>query len=275
MTGEGLRARAANNMNQGVEQVDDERVAELIEQLRQRTVELEEANCELRHVSHYRSLFLARMSHELRTPLTSIMGFTEILLDQEQLTEPQRRFCQKIQNSGMQLLTSLNQLVDLSRLEVGAGEVVLHEFSLPDTVREACAALERSAQKQEITVEYDLAPELTTIVSDKGRLRQILYTFQSWAVSRSKAGQCVKTFVEIDGPCLRVQIDDEGDPVKDLQRVFDPEDTPRAGRTDLNELGIVIGRRLIEVMKGTVTLQNRESGGLRTLIEIPAGLPKT
>jgi len=262
-------------MEPGVEQVEDERVAGLIEQLRQRTIELEEANCELRHVSHYRSLFLARMSHELRTPLTSIMGFTEILLDQEKLTEPQRRFCQKIQNSGMQLLTSLNQLVDLSRLEVGAGELVLQEFSLPDTLREACAALERSAQKQEISIECDLAPELTSIVSDKGRLRQILYTFLAWAVSRSKAGQRVKTFVEITGPCLRVQIDDEGDAVKDLQRVFDPEDTPRAGRTDLNELGIVIGRRLIEVMKGTVTLQNRESGGLRTLIEIPAGQPRT
>ena len=57
------------------------------------------------------------MSHELRTPLTSILGFAEIMLDQEKLTEAQQRFCQKIQNSGMQLLASLNQLVDLSRLE--------------------------------------------------------------------------------------------------------------------------------------------------------------
>src|SRR2546429_9564008 len=98
------------------------KVEHLIDQLRERSAALEEANRELRHVSHYRSLFLARMSHELRTPLTSIMGFTEILLDQEKLTEPQRRFCQKIQNSGMQLLTSLNQLVDLSRLEVAPAE---------------------------------------------------------------------------------------------------------------------------------------------------------
>lgn len=268
------RARAANNKRGGGAQVDDERIAGLIEQLKQRTVALEEANRELRHVSHYRSLFLARMSHELRTPLTSIMGFTEILLDQEELTEPQRRFCQKIQNSGTQLLTSLNQLVDLSRLEVGPAELFLQEFSLPETLREACAAVDRSAQKQEVSLEYELAPELTTIVSDRGRLRQILYTFLAWAVSRSKAGQCVRTFVEVDGPFLRVQIDDEGEPVRDLLRVFDPEETPRAGRTDLNELGIIIGRRLLEVMKGTVTLQNRQSGGLRTSIQLPAGQPK-
>ena len=59
-----------------------------------------------------------------------------------------------------------------------------------------------------------------------------------------------------------------------MSRVFDPEDSPRAGKTDLNELGIIIGQRLLEVMKGTVTLENRESGGLRTLIQLPAAQPK-
>ena len=70
------------------------------------------------------------MSHELRTPLTSILGFTEILLDQEELTDTQRRFCQKVQDSGFQLQASLNQLVDLSRIEAGQTEVFLQEFSL-------------------------------------------------------------------------------------------------------------------------------------------------
>jgi signal transduction histidine kinase len=264
-----------NNERDGVEQVDDERVAHLIEQLKVRTVELEEANRELRHVSHYRSLFLARMSHELRTPLTSILGFAEIMLDQEKLTEAQQRFCQKIQNSGMQLLTSLNQLVDLSRLEVGPGELFLQEFSLPETLRETCAAVARQAQKRDVRIECNPAPEVTTIVSDQGRLRQALYTFFAWAVSRSREGQCVTVYAELlDGPFLRVRIDDEGEPIKDMLRVFDPAETPRAGKTDLNELGIIVGRRLLEVMKGTVTLENRESTGLRTLIELPAGPPK-
>jgi len=263
-----------NNERNGVEQVDDERVAHLIEQLKVRTVELEEANRELRHVSHYRSLFLARMSHELRTPLTSILGFAEIMLDQEKLTEAQQRFCQKIQNSGMQLLTSLNQLVDLSRLEVGPGELFLQEFSLPETLRETCAAVARQAQKRDVRIECNPAPEVTTIVSDEGRLRQALYTFFAWAVSRSREGQCVNVYAELLDGFLRVRIDDEGEPIKDMLRVFDPAETPRAGKTDLNELGIIVGRRLLEVMKGTVTLENRESTGLRTLIELPAGPPK-
>jgi signal transduction histidine kinase len=253
---------------------DDERVAHLIEQLKQRKSELEEANRELRHVSHYRSLFLARMSHELRTPLTSILGFTEILLDQEKLTEAQRRFCQKIQNSGLQLLTSLNQLVDMSRLEVGPAELFLHEFSLRDTVRDVCAAVERYAQKNEVSLEWEVAPEISSIVSDQGRLRQVLYTFLAWAVSRSSEGNLVRVCLELNGSYLSIKMEDQGEPVEDIAIVFDPEETPRAGKTDLNELGIIIGRRLLEVMKGSVSLQERETGGLRTLIQLPVGPPK-
>jgi K+-sensing histidine kinase KdpD len=78
----------------------------------------------------------------------------------------------------------------------------------------------------------------------------------------------------LDGSSLQVQIADEGEPIKDMTRVFDPVDTPRAGRTDLNELGIIVGRRLLELMKGTVTLENRDSKGLRTVIEVPASSPK-
>ena len=69
----------------GLSQGGDNQVEHLIEQLKLRTGELEEANRELRRISHYRSLFLARMSHELRTPLTSLLGFSEILIDHEQL----------------------------------------------------------------------------------------------------------------------------------------------------------------------------------------------
>ncbi|HEV2830162.1 MAG TPA: HAMP domain-containing sensor histidine kinase [Pyrinomonadaceae bacterium] len=275
MTAKVVADRSRNNKKSEVEHGDDTRVADLIEQLQVRTVELEEANRELRHVSHYRSLFLARMSHELRTPLTSILGFTEIMLDQEKLTEPQQRFCQKIQNSGMQLLTSLNQLVDLSRLEVAPAELFLQEFSFPEVLRETCAAVARQAQKRDVKIECNLGPEVSNIVSDKGRLRQVLYTFLAWAVSRSPEGQGINVEAELsDLHSLQVKIEDQGDPISNMSRVFDPEDMPRAGKTDLNELGIIIGRRLLELMKGTVTLENCQSAGLRTVLELPAGPPK-
>ena len=103
-------------------------------------------------MAHYRSLFLARMSHELRTPLTSILGFAEIMLDHETLTDAQRRFCEKIQASGLQLQTRLTQLVDLSRLEAGQAELFLHEFSLREVLRESCAAVARLAEKRDVEI---------------------------------------------------------------------------------------------------------------------------
>jgi len=257
-----------------VEEITNERVVGLIDELRERSSELEEANRELRRVSHYRSLFLARMSHELRTPLTSILGFSEILLDQEQLTENQRRFCQKIQDSGLQLQARLNQLVDLSRIEAGQTELFLQEFSLRETLRDSCAAVARLAQKQQVKLEYELAPEISTVVSDQGKLRQILYNFISWAVSRSPADEMVKVVVGLEEPgMLWIQISDQGGPLEDTSQVFDPEDTS-SREANINELGIIIGRRLIELMAGGLALRNSDSSGLEVTIRLPAGPPK-
>ena len=246
-------------------------VAHLIEELKRRTAELEAANRELRRVSHYRSLFLGRMSHELRTPLTSILGFCEILLDHEPLSESQRRFCQKIQDSGMQLQTSLDQLVDLSRMEAGRTELFLQEFSLSETLRDSCAAVARFAHKHQVRIEYDLAPNLTTIVSDQGRFRQILYNFLAWCVSRSASGQRVSMQGKLVEP-LRLQIcfADEGQHIADLARFFDPADKACAGdMPNLEELGVIISRKLLDMLGGSVIVENREPSGLLTTIELP------
>ena len=243
----------------------------LIAELTKRTTELEEANRELRRVSHYRSLFLARMSHELRTPLTSILGFTEILLDQEELTDTQRRFCQKVQDSGLQLQASLNQLVDLSRIEAGHTEVFFQEFSIRETLRESCAAAARMAQKQQVKIEYELAPEITTIVTDQGKLRQTLFNFIAWAVSRSPAGESVR--INIDGDAdgmLLFKVIDNGETRADLANVFDPEHGSQNHETNINELGIIIGRKLLELINGRVTLENLVPRGLQATIQIPA-----
>lgn len=253
--------------------VDDsqQRVELLIRELRKRTAELEEANRELRRVSHYRSLFLARMSHELRTPLTSILGFSEILLDQEELTDTQRRFCQKVQDSGFQLQASLNQLVDLSRIEAGQTEVFLQEFSLRETLRESCAAAARMAQKQQVKIEYEVAPDITTIVTDQGKLRQTLFNFIAWAVSRSPAGESVKVTIDIDEHgMLSIKVIDNGEARADTASVFDPEDGSAGKEPNINELGIIIGRKLLELIGGEVSLENRVPHGLAATIHIPA-----
>ena len=250
---------------------DEHTVEALIGELRQRTEELEQANRELRRVSHYRSLFLARMSHELRTPLTSILGFSEILLDQEQLTDTQRRFCQKVQDSGLQLQASLNQLVDLSRIEAGQTEVFFQEFSLRETLRESFTAVARMAQKQQVKIENELGPEISTIVSDQGKLRQILFNFIAWAVSRSPADDAVKVTVGVDGAAhIMITISDHGEPVSEIEHAFDPPEANSFREANINELGLIIGRRLLDLIDGTVVLQNRDPVGLEMAIRLPA-----
>jgi signal transduction histidine kinase len=215
------------------------------------------------------------MSHELRTPLTAILGFSEILLDQEELTETQRRFCQKVQDSGFQLQASLNQLVDLSRIEAGQTEVFLQEFPLRETLRESVAAAARMAQKQQVKIDYDVAPEITTVVSDQGKLRQVIFNFIAWAVSRSPAGETVQIFITMkDQSNLDICVKDNGEPPRDTSEVFDPEHSSTAHEPNINELGIIIGRKLLEMMGGSVALENRVPRGLESRITIPARPPK-
>jgi signal transduction histidine kinase len=248
------------------------RIETLVEELRRRTAELEGANRELQRVGRYRSLFLARMSHELRTPLTSILGFAEILIDQEDLTETQRRFCGKIQSSGFQLQSSLNQLVDLSRLEAGQTELFLHEFSLRETLRESCAAVLRLAQKQDVKLDCTTAAEVGGIVSDEGKLRQVLYNFLAFAIGRSPSGGAVQVnVVNAEGERLRIEITDEGEPLQDAANLFEPVDidAPNERGTNMNELGLVIAHRLLEVLGGSVTLHDLKPTGLSVHLNLP------
>ncbi|HKG13788.1 MAG TPA: GAF domain-containing sensor histidine kinase [Pyrinomonadaceae bacterium] len=253
--------------------VQRRRIESLVEELRSRTAELEGANRELQRVGRYRSLFLERMSHELRTPLTSILGFAEIMLDQEDLTETQRRFCGKIQSSGFQLQASLNQLVDLSRLEAGKTELFLHEFSLRETLRESCAAVSRLAQKQDVKLECVTDASVAGIVSDEGKLRQVLYNFLAFAIGRSPAGGNVRVQASSkEGACVRVKIIDEGAPLEDPARLFEPVDidAPNEKGTNMNELGLVIAHRLLGVLGGEVALHDLEPAGLSIHLNLPA-----
>ncbi len=257
-------AASENSKNSG------EQVQLLIGELRQRSEELERANRELRRISHYRSLFLARMSHELRTPLTAILGFTEILLDQERLTDTQHRFCQKVQNSALQLQASLNQLVDLSRLESGTTEIFLQEFSFRETLRESCVAAARLAQKQQVKVEYELAPEITTVVSDQGKLRQVIYNFAAWSIGRSPAGAPVRILAGLNGWRLWIRICDQGELLKPTDHVFDTDGGSSGPEPNMNELGVIIARRFLELLDGSVAFTNLDQQGVEISIDLPA-----
>jgi signal transduction histidine kinase len=267
--GNARRAEALRDQNQRIEQ--------LVDELKRQSYAFEEANRELRRVAHYRSLFLARMSHELRTPLTSMLGFAEIMLDHETLTDAQRRFCEKIQASGLILQTRLTQLVDLSRLEAGQSELFLHEFSLREVLRESCAAVERLAEKRRVRIACEPKPGLPSIVSDEGKLRQVLYNFFAHAISRSPEDGVVRARAESPTPSrLQIIIEDAGESIEDMSSIFEPVDidAPSEKATSMTELGLAIARRLIDALGGTVTLASPEGRGLQVIIELPVRPPE-
>ncbi len=250
-----------------------DQIEQLVEELRERGRALEEANGELQRVARYRSLFLARMSHELRTPLTAILGFSEILLEHENLTQPQQRYCEKIQDSGLKLQSSVKQLVDLSRLEAGQMELFLHEFSVRETLRETCGAVARLAEKNDVKLDCTTAPECGTIVSDEGKLRQVLYNFFAHAIGRSPVGATVRIKAFNRTPDqLCVEIHDEGDLLVDAAHISDAieMDAPNEHGTNMNELGLVIAQRLVAVLGGRIALDTATPHGLTVCLELPA-----
>jgi len=235
---------------------------------------LAEANAHLRRLSDYRTLMLASITHELRTPLTAILGFAEILLEFEKLTESQREFCEKIQNSGKQLQSTINLLSDLTNLRPDDSESVVHEFSPGSALRESCAAVSRRAEKKNVALHCNIDDAGCSVVSEESQVRQVLFNFLAYAIARSPVGGQVtsRTTVGANSDVL-FRIDDEGEPV-DLSGGLDFSGVGSDGEDpNLHQLGLEISRRLLQALGGTVTLENREPHGLSIAVKLPARTP--
>jgi signal transduction histidine kinase len=243
-----------------------------IQGLRQENTTLTEENRKLRQLAEYRSAFLARLTHELRTPLTSILGFAEIMLSQEALTEAQRNFCERIQNSALQLQGNFNQLADLSRLEGRQSEMMREEFALEDLLRESCAAVKRTAEKQKVELRFEAAAGLPPVVSDRGKLRQVLYNLLAYAISRSPAGALVTASAEKAEHGFQLTIEDEGESIGKTAGIAALDATDR--RSGNSELGLAIARHNIDLVGATVSWESREPHGLRLVIQLPAVAPE-
>ena len=242
-----------------------------VQNLAEHTTESERTNSELECLIDYRSRLLSRLAHELRNPLTSILGFAEILLNYEELSESQRDFCQKIQNSALQIESNLSLLSDLARLEAGTTGLSLEEFSLADALRETFVVLGRQAQKQNAALEWHADNDMPAIVSDRSKLRQVLYNFTAHAISRSPEGAAVTAFAARRGESFIVKIQDEGEFSPNSAQAFvDGKMLSLNQSMPTAELGLAIARQLMDVLGAKVSLASRKPRGLEVAIEIPA-----
>ena len=164
---------------------------EHLEQLvKERTQELEQEKLISETANHAKSEFLTNMSHELRTPLTSILGFSDVLLEQifGQLNPKQLQYITAISSSGRHLLNLINDLLDLSKIEAGKEELTLEEIIVEEICQGCLSMIQERAHKQGLELILEIASEVTTCIADKRRLQQILFNLLSNAIKFTPTG---------------------------------------------------------------------------------------
>jgi CheY-like chemotaxis protein len=219
-----------------------------------------------------KSAFLANMSHEIRTPLTAILGFADVLLEdgETHLSPAQRnRTIETIRNAGQHLLTLINDILDLSKIEAERMTVERIETPLPSILRDVADLLRPKAEGKGVALTLALGtPIPDRIIADPTRLRQILMNLAGNAVKFTESGR-VSLLASVarheNGQRLIIDVEDTGPGMtpaqsKQLFQVFSQADESVARKFGGTGLGLTISRRLAALMGGDVTLVRTQPG---------------
>ncbi len=217
-----------------------------------------------------KSEFLANMSHELRTPLNAVLGYAQILKRDARLTDTQHTGLDVIERSGEHLLTLINDILDLSKIEAGKLEVQPSEFHLPEFLRSIADMARIRAEQKGLAFLYEALPALPLLVrGDERRLRQILLNLLGNAVKFTKqGGVAFKVTCDEAGPGharLRFAVEDTGVGIApdDLEMIFQPFQQAGDARAhgDGTGLGLTISRRLVRMMGGDLHVESVPGSG--------------
>ena len=232
-----------------------------------------------------KSTFLATMSHELRTPLNAILGFAQILKAERKLSESQIRSVGIIQQGGEQLLTLINDILDLSRIEAGRVDLQTEPVGLADFLRALTDTIRFKAEEKGLQFDFDGAPAgIEAVHVDEKRLRQVLLNLLSNAVKFTDMGRVslrVRALSSGDARAvLRFEVEDSGIGIApdQLAKVFEPFE--QAGdvqrRFGGSGLGLSISRHLVRLMGSDIRVESRAGAGSRFWfdLELPTGMPQ-
>ena len=239
--------------------------------------QLEKASRAADAANRAKSQFIAHMSHELRTPLNGILGYAQLLLRDGSLTRDQLHCVSVIEDSGEHLLTLINDLLDLAKIEAGRLEVQSNTIDLPQLLRHVADLATVRARQAGIAFICHLEPDLPAQVrGDERALRQILLNLLGNAVKFTKAGGVefrVTRQGTVDGVCeLRFEIQDTGRGVaaQDLERIFEPfERADGHGRIEGSGLGLAITDRLVKALGGRITVTSDLGKGSTFTVTLP------
>jgi signal transduction histidine kinase len=224
-----------------------------------------------------KSDFLANMSHELRTPLNSVIGFSEVLLDQMfgPINKKQQEYVNNILTSGIHLLYLINDILDLSKVESGKMELDLSCFSLWESLDASLMMLREKALKGGIDLHMELAPQADlSIVADQRKLKQIMFNLLSNAVKFTPVGGTVVVSALRDGDFIEITVADTGIGIKreDISKLFQTFTQLESVYTKEYEgtgLGLVLSRRLVELHGGRIWVVSEFGSWSRFSFTIP------
>ena len=250
--------------------------ADLERKVGERTRELADKGRQLEIATQHKSEFLANMSHELRTPLNAIIGFSEALVEKlfGELNAKQEDYLKDIHSSGRHLLSLINDILDLSKIEAGRMELELSAFDVPSALQNAMSLVRERAQQHDIALTLRVDPALGELQADERRFKQILLNLLSNAVKFTPYGGRVEVSARLDANALEVSVSDTGVGIarEDQATVF--EEFRQVGQRDSRKqegtgLGLTLARRFVELHGGRLWLESEPGKGSTFSFTLP------
>ena len=244
---------------------------------------VEDARLEAEQANTAKSRFLATMSHELRTPLNAIIGFSEMLTNETEMrldAARRREYATLINESGNHLLSVVNGILDMTRLDTGDFEIRPEPFRPAGVIVGCRDLLALKAREGGIELVVDAPADLPEIVADKRALKQILINLLSNAIKFTDRGGCVKITAAADGAALAIAVEDNGIGIgeEDLPRIGKPFYQARGSydrRHDGTGLGLSIVKGLVALHGGEVLIRSRIGEGTRITVLLPLDCEQT
>jgi signal transduction histidine kinase len=237
--------------------------------------ELRRLYSELETASRHKSEFLANMSHELRTPLNAIIGFSQVLRQQlfGPVNEKQEEYLDDILSSGNHLLSLINDVLDLSKVEAGQVELELADFSLQEALERGVVMVRERASMNGVELALELAPNVDVVRGDERRLRQVVFNLLSNAVKFTPAGGSITVATaRVDGE-VNVSVTDTGPgiPPEDRERIFEEFHQTDVGSSQREGtgLGLALSKRLVELHRGRIWVESEAGRGSRFVFTLP------
>jgi len=219
-----------------------------------------------------KSDFLSKMSHELRTPLNGILGFAQLLEIDETLNEEQQDFVQEILSGGNHLLSLINDILDLSRIETGQLKVKIEEVNLLAIINECIKIVQPLAKRKEIRLHNQVNPSQSIVVlADAIRLKQILLNLLDNAIKYNRAGGKVMIYSYLKGNEAVVHVVDTGAgiPADEYQKVFVPFYRVEGTQEEGTGIGLSLVKQLVHQMGGSINVTSQKRIGSNFSFSLP------